>query len=140
MTKLKLKIQLLKKIEIQNSSPLRKINGGKSYCEKNSVVQAEKIQQQYKEHIIHIKDIEKEEKVLEKELQVTQASLQKDFNEKRGIFQIKFCNVMDNMKLQCQVYHSGALADNNVHKLTKNEHISNISTVFKPLLINYQMI
>ena len=37
---------------------------------------------------------------------------------------------MDNMKLQCQVYHNGALVVNNVHKLTKNENISNISTVF----------
>ena len=85
----------------------------------------------------------KGEKLLEKELQVTQASyknFQKDFNEKQGIFQTKFCNVIDNMKLQCQVYHSGALVGNNVHKLTKNENISNISTVFKPLLINYQMI
>ena len=85
----------------------------------------------------------KGEKLLEKELQITQASyknLQKDFNEKRGIFQTKFCNVIDNMKLQCQVYHSGALVGNNVHKLTENENISNISTVFKHLLINYQMI
>ena len=82
-------------------------------------------------------------KVAWRELQVTRASykdLQKDFNEKRGIFQTKFWNVMDNMKLQCQVYHSGALVGNNVHKLTKNENISNISTGFKPLLINYQMI
>ena len=92
---------------------------------------------------MEIKHIEKEKKLLEKELQVTQASytnLQKDFNEKRGIFQTKFCNVMDNMKLQCQVYHSGALVGNDVHKSTKHESISNISTVFKPLLINYQMI
>ena len=66
--------------------------------------------------------------MLDKELQVTQASyenLQKDFNEKRGIFRTKFRNVMDNMNLQRQVYHSGA----------KNENISNISTFFKPLLI-----
>ena len=85
----------------------------------------------------------KGEKLLEKELQVTQASyknLQKDFNKKRSIFQTKFCNVMGNMKLQCQVYHNGALVGNNVHKLTKNKNISNISTVFKPLLINYQMV
>ena len=57
---------------------------------------------------MEIKGIEKEKKLLEKELQITQASLQKDFNEKRGIFQTKFCNVMGNMKLQCQVYHKGA--------------------------------
>ena len=47
---------------------------------------------------------------------------------------------MDNMKIQCQVYHNGALGGNDVHKLTKNENISNISTDFKPLLIDYQMI
>ena len=61
---------------------------------------------------MEIKDIEKEKKLLEKELQVTQASyknLQEDFSEKREIFQTKFCNVMDNIKLQCQVYHNGAL-------------------------------
>ena len=39
------------------------------------------------------------------------------------------------MKLQPQVYHSGALVGNDVHKLTKNENISNISTALKPLLI-----
>ena len=95
------------------------------------------MQPQYKEHTMEIKDIEKEKMLLEKELPVTQASyenLQKDFNEKRSIFQTKFCDVMDNMKLQSQVCHSGALVGN-VHKLTKNEYISNISTVFKPLLI-----
>ena len=36
MTKLNLKIQLVKKFEIQNSSALRKIGSGKSYFEKNS--------------------------------------------------------------------------------------------------------
>ena len=92
---------------------------------------------------MEIKDIEKEKKLLENELQITQAiyeNLQKDFNEKRGIFQTKFCNVMDNMKLQCQVYHNGALVGNNVHKLTKNDNFSNISTVLKPLFINCHMI
>ena len=79
-------------------------------------------------------------KLLVKGLQVTQASYknhQKDFNGKRGIFQ---------KSLQCYGQHetsasnSSALAGNDVHKLTKNENISNISTVSKPLLINYQMI
>ena len=136
MTKLKFKIQLLKKFETQNSSALRKIDIVANHIVKNSAVQARRIQQQYKEHIMEIKDIEKEKKLLEKELQVelqvTQASyknLQKNFNEKLGIFQTKFCNVTDNMKLQCQVYHSVALVGNDVHKLTKDENISNISTV-----------
>ena len=79
---------------------------------------------------MEIKDIEKEKTLLEKEFQVTQASIQRDFNEKRGIFQTKFCNVMDNMNLQCQVYQNSALVGNDVHKLTNNENISNISTVF----------
>ena len=60
---------------------------------KNNTVQARSIQQQYKEHNMEIKNIEKEKKLLEKELHVTQASyknLQKDFNEKRGIFRTKF--------------------------------------------------
>ena len=42
---------------------------------------------------------------------------------------------MDNMKLHPQVYHNDALVGNDVHESTKNENISNISTVFKPLLI-----
>ena len=42
---------------------------------------------------------------------------------------------MDDMKLHPQVYHSGALVGNDVHKLTKNENISNIPTFFKPFLI-----
>ena len=68
---------------------------------KNSAVQARRIQQQYKEHIMEIKDIEKEKTLLEKEFQVTQASIQKDFNEKRGIFQTKFCNVMPSLPKWC---------------------------------------
>ena len=63
------------------------------------------------------------EKLLEEELQVTHAScknLRKDFNEKRGTYQTKICNVMDNMKLQRQVYLRGGLVGN-VHKLTKND-------------------
>ena len=75
-----------------------------------------------------LKLLKRRKKLLDKELQVTQASyenLQKDFNEERDIFHTKFRNVMDNMNFQHQVYHSGA----------KNENISNISTVFKPLLI-----
>ena len=82
----------------------------------------------------------KGEKVAQK-LQITLASyksFQKHFNE--GIFQTKLCNVMYNMELQCQVCHNGAPVSNDVHKLTKNENISYISTVFKPLLINYQII
>ena len=39
MNGLKLKTQLLKKIEIQNSSALRKIDGGKSYYDKKKTVQ-----------------------------------------------------------------------------------------------------
>ena len=42
---------------------------------------------------------------------------------------------MGSMNLQRQVCHSGALVGNDVHKLTKNGNISNIPTVFKPLLI-----
>ena len=60
---------------------------------------------------MEIKDIEKAKMLLDKELQITEASyenLQKDFNEKRGIFHTKFRNVMDNMNLQRQVYYSGA--------------------------------
>ena len=34
---------------------------------------------------------------------------------------------MDNMKLQCQVYHNCALVANDMYKLTKNENISNIN-------------
>ena len=45
------------------------------------------------------------------------------------------CDVMDEMNLQGQVYHSGSLVGNNVHKLTKPENISKISNVFKPLSI-----
>ena len=58
---------------------------------KNSAVQARRIQQQYKEHT-EIKDIEKEKKLLEKELEVTHGSytnLQRDFNEKRDIFYLR---------------------------------------------------
>ena len=76
-----------------------------------------------------LKTLKRRKKLLEKELQVTQASyenLHKYFNEKLGIFHTKFRNALDRTRtLRRQVYHSGA----------KNENVSNISTVFKPLLI-----
>ena len=40
---------------------------------------------------------------------------------------LNFANFMNNMKLQCQVYHNGALVSNDVHQLTKNENINNIA-------------
>ena len=74
----------------------------------------------------------------EKDLHACQSqyeTVQKQFNVTKGLFQTRFCNVMDEMKLQRQVYHSGALVGNDVNKLTKNENITKISRVFTPSLV-----
>ena len=63
MTKLKLKIQLLKKIEIQNSSALREIDSGKSYCENAVQSNLGEFNNSIKNISWKIKDIEKEKKV-----------------------------------------------------------------------------
>ena len=76
--------------------------------------------------------------MLEKDLQATEENLEnlnKQLTEKRGIYQTMLCDVMDEMNLQCQVYHRGSLVGNDVRKLTKPENISKISDVFKPLSI-----
>ena len=59
----KLKIQLLKKIEIQNSSASRKIDSGKSYCEKPVQFKSG----EFNNSTMEIKGIEKEKRLLEKE-------------------------------------------------------------------------
>ena len=69
--------------------------------------------------------LEKNSRLLRKAIKTSRQILMKN----EAFSKLNFVNVMDKMKLQCQV-----------HKLTKNENISNISTVFKPLLINHQMI
>ena len=66
-----------------------------------------------------IKDIEKEK----------QSCLKKNSGLLEAFSKLNFANVMDDMKLQCHVYHNGTLVGNDVHKLTKNENISKISTV-----------
>ena len=74
----------------------------------------------------------------EKDLHACQSqyeTVQKQFNVIKGLFQTRFCNVMDEMKLQRQVYHSGALVENDVNKLTKNENIKKIFRIFTPSLV-----
>ena len=76
--------------------------------------------------------------MLEKDLQATEENLKiqnKQLTEKRGIYQTLLCDVMDEMNLQRQVYHSGSVVGNDVHELTKPENISQVSNVFKPLSI-----
>ena len=43
----------------------------------------------------------------------------RELEGKKGHFQSKFCEVIDNINLQRQAYHSHALVGNAVHKLTK---------------------
>ena len=118
----------------QHIEMLEKVSNGKSHCDKSA--EAKKVQQYHNEQDREIKASDKSE--IEKETEVTQKyfeSLQKQFIEKRGFYQTKFCNVKDELKLQRQVYHSGALVGNNVNKLTKTENILKISDVFKPSVI-----
>ena len=47
-------------------------------------------------------------------------------------------SIIDNMNLERQVYHSGAVVGNDVNKLTKTANIKNLSNVFKPAIIQLQ--
>ena len=128
-----LKTSNLKNFEKQHVKMLEKVNNGKSYCDKSD--EANKVQQHHKEQVREIKALEKEKRAIEKETEVIQKSyesLQERFIEKRGFYQTKFCNVIDELKLQRQVYHSGAFVRNDVNKLTKTVSILKISDVFKP--------
>ena len=116
-----------------------KFDSGKLYCEET--VQSKL--GEFNNSIIEIEDIEKEKICLKKNSRLCRQGIKtfrKILMKNEAFSKLNFANVMDNMKLQCQVYHNGALVSNDVHKLTKNKNISNISSVFKPLLINYQII
>ena len=130
---MKLKIQLLKKIEIQNSSALRKIDSGKSYCEKSAVqcsssLEESSITVQWKLKALKRRKgcLKKNSKLLKQVIKTSRKILMKN----EAFSKLNFAMSLDSMKLQCQFYYSGALIGNNVHKLTKNENISD----------NYQMI
>ena len=93
MTKLKLKIQQLKKFEIQSLLALQKTDSGKSYCEKTVQSKLGEIDNSIKNISWKLKILKKGKKLLKKELQVTQASytnLQKDFNENEAFSKLNF--------------------------------------------------
>ena len=144
ITKLKLKIQLLKKLKFKIHPHQGRLTVANHIVKKTVQSKLGEFNNSIKNMSWKLKTLKRRKRCLKKNSRLYK-NLQKDFNEKRGIFQTKFCNVMDNIKLQCQVYHNGALIfsfqgsclfsfiDNDVHKLTKNENIINLSTVFKPL-------
>ena len=112
----------------EHSAALRTNASGKSFYEKTA--EAKKIQKQHKEFVNKLKDIEKEKKTHEKalrELLLQYQDLQEKFDATKGLFQTRFCNLMDKIKLQRQVYHGGTLVGNDVDKLTKNITISELS-------------
>ena len=79
----------------------------------------------------NIKDNEK----LEKDKHVTLASILENINKHKGPFKTKFDEVSDSFKSEKTVYHSGALAGNDVNKLTKTENITKLCNIFKPMKI-----
>ena len=67
------------------------------------------------------------EKALEK--------LEKDIKEKIGPFLQKIRNVLDDLHLQRQVYHSGAIVGNDINKVMKPDVIKKLNKCFAPLII-----
>ena len=53
-----------------------------------------------------------------------------------GPFQQKFKNVLDELKLQRQVYHSGALIGNDINKIMKLNVIKKLGKCFNPIIIS----
>ena len=97
---LEIKQSKLQDFENENVSALRKNTSDKAFCEKTN--KAKEIQKQYKEFVAEIRDIEKQRKMHEKDLHASQSqyeTVQKQFNVTKGLFQTRFFNVMDEMKL-----------------------------------------
>ena len=82
----------VKDFEVKHEFELEK-NGR---CYAHNSTEARKLQKDHKEHLKEIKELEKHRRELQKELQVCQANLEtveKDFGNKRGLFQTRFCDV-----------------------------------------------
>ena len=128
---LEVKTSNLGNLKKEHSAALRTNASGKSFREKT--VEAKQIQEQYKEFVNELKDIEKEKKTHEKalrELTLQYEDLQEKFDATKCLFQTRFRNLMDKIKLQRQVYHSDALVENDADKLTKNKTISELPKRF----------
>ena len=53
----------------------------------------------------------------------------------KGLFQSRFDNAVEKLKLKRQVYHHGALVGNDVKKLMEKSSIKVLSNCFKPILV-----
>ena len=72
-------------------------------CYAHNSTEARKLQKERKEHLKEIKESEKHRRELQKELQLCQRNLEtvvKDFRNKRGLFQTRFCDAIDKMNLE----------------------------------------
>ena len=67
-------------------------------------------------------------------------TVEKDFRNKRGLFQTRFCDVIDKMNLERQVYHSDAIVGNDVNKLTKTANIKNFPMFSRLQSFNCKMV
>ena len=80
----------------------------------------------------------KENKKQQNEKKVTFAEHLENTDKCKGPFKAEFDKVTDSFKLEQTVYHSGALAGNDVNKLTKTANIKKLCNVFKPQLITLE--
>ena len=100
---------------------------GRTYDVKT--VEARAAQKLHKNLSNEIADLEKGNKIITKTVKNSKNDLVK------GVFQTDLCNGINLMKLKRQVYHSGAIIGKDVNRLTKQENIKKLRSVFKPRLI-----
>ena len=90
-----------------------------------------KLKLEHDKAVKQLKQIEKDTEMLSKHVDEKKRELE----GKKGHFQSKFCEVIDNINLHRQAYHSHALVGNDVHKFTKTKNIKQLADVFKPTVI-----
>ena len=114
----------MKHFEVKHEFELEK-NGR---CYAHNSTEARKLQKEHKEHLKEIKELENIGENCEKSYRYAKQilkQLKKTSEIKVDYFKQRFCDVIDKVNLERQVYHSGAIVGNDVNKLTKTANMKN---------------
>ena len=131
-------------IESINDNASEVVNGQPNYHVKTNKVYADKsreaidhrksvteIRQQSKPLLEQVKEIKMVKADFEMKLKILRETLETIM----GPFKKKIQYVLDGLKLERQVYHSGALVGNDVKKIMKKAVIKELNACFKPITV-----